>query len=144
MILQPIGIIHSPYKTREDAPRQGRFSEHRMELEIYEDYVDGLKDVEKATHLIVLYWQHLAKRDLLQVVTPHSPVLRGVFSCRSPARPNPIAFCAARLLHRNGNRLQVQGLDALDGSPLIDLKPYSGEIDSIAEATIGWLKSKDD
>ncbi|NMD43350.1 MAG: tRNA (N6-threonylcarbamoyladenosine(37)-N6)-methyltransferase TrmO, partial [Firmicutes bacterium] len=60
------------------------------------------------------------------------------------ARPNPIAFCAARLLHRNGNRLQVQGLDALDGSHLIDLKPYSGEIDSITEATIGWLKSKDD
>lgn len=142
IILHPIGIIHSPYKISGEAPRQGRFSEHLMELEIYEEYGDGLKDIEKATHLIVLHWLHLAGRDLLQVRTPHSKKVRGVFACRSPVRPNPIAFNIARLLHRNGNRLSVQGLDALDGSPLLDLKPYSSDLDSIPGVNIGWLKIK--
>ena len=140
--LQPIGIIHSPYKTIEDAPRQGRFSEHRVELEIYSDYLSGLKDIEKASHLIVLYWLHLADRDLLQTRTPFGSELRGVFACRSPSRPNPIAFCIATLLHRNGNRLLVQGIDALDGSPLLDLKPYSSDLDSISGVKIGWFKKQ--
>lgn len=80
-----------------------------MELEIYSDYVQGLKDIDGASHLIVLYWLHLAKRDVLQTKTPFGPDLRGVFACRSPSRPNPIAFCVAKLLHREENRLSAQG-----------------------------------
>lgn len=137
--LLPVGIIHSPYKTKSEAPFQGRFSDRRAELEIFAQYAGGLKDIEKTSHLIVLYWQHLASREVLQTKTPFGPELRGVFACRSPSRPNPIAFCAVRLLRRKGRRLLVQGLDAVDGSPLLDLKPYSSALDSITGVKIGWL-----
>ncbi|HHX86781.1 MAG TPA: tRNA (N6-threonylcarbamoyladenosine(37)-N6)-methyltransferase TrmO [Firmicutes bacterium] len=139
MGLIPIGVIRSPYRSPGDAPYQGRFSDQRVELEIYEDYVPGLKDIEHAPYLIVLYWLHLAGRDVLETKTPFGPEIRGVFACRSPSRPNPIAFCVARLLHREENRLLVQGVEAVDGSPLLDLKPYASDLDSIAGVQIGWF-----
>lgn len=142
MELQPIGVIHSPYKEPGAAPFQGRLSEAVCELELYSAYLPGLKGIEEVTHLIVLYWGHLAKRDVLQTRTPFSPEPKGVFACRSPSRPNPIAFCAAELLERKGNRLLVRGVDALDGTPLLDIKPYSSQIDSIPGAKIGWLKEQ--
>jgi len=140
--LKSIGVIRSPYRTSTEAPRQGRFSDKIMELRIHPEYVPGLKDIEKATHLIVLYWCHLASRDKLQTKTPYGPEIRGVFACRSPSRPNPIAFCVAEFIQRKGNCLFVRGLDALDGSPLLDIKPYSSDLDSINEAHIKWLKLK--
>jgi len=113
-----------------------------VELEIYPDYVEGLKDIEESSHLFVLYWLHRAKRDVLMTKTPFGPELRGVFACRSPSRPNPIAFCVAKLLGRKDNRLLVQGIDAIDGSPLLDLKPYSSDLDSIPGIKIGWFHKK--
>ena len=127
MELITIGIIHSPYRTQDDAPHQGRYSEQKAELEIFPKYSEGLKDIDEASYLIVLYWLHLANRDVLKTKTPFGPELRGVFACRSPSRPNPIAFCVVKLLHREDNRLLVQGVDAVDGSPLLDLKPYSSD-----------------
>ncbi|MEW6770697.1 MAG: tRNA (N6-threonylcarbamoyladenosine(37)-N6)-methyltransferase TrmO [Bacillota bacterium] len=138
MRLKPIGVIRSPYKTPEEAPRQGCLAGKEAVIELFPEFVPGLKDVEKATHLIVLYWCHLARRDVLQTTTPHGPELRGVFACRSPVRPNPIAFTVVKLLGVEGNRLRVQGLDAVDGSPLLDLKPYSPGIDSVSDARTGW------
>lgn len=111
-------------------------------MEIFPDYVQGLKDIEKASHLIVLYWLHLAKRDVLRTKTPFGPELRGVFACRSPSRPNPIAFCVAEQLGRKDNRLLVQGVEAVDGSPLLDIKPYSSDLDSLTEIQIGWFNKK--
>ncbi|MBE3586895.1 tRNA (N6-threonylcarbamoyladenosine(37)-N6)-methyltransferase TrmO [Desulfofundulus thermocisternus] len=140
MELIPIGVIHSLYRAPGEAPHQGRFSDRTAELEIYPQFMEGLKDVEQATHLIVLYWCHLAQRDVLQTRTPWGPEIRGVFACRSPSRPNPIAFCVAELLEVKENRLLVRGVDALDGSPLIDIKPYSSEVDSVPGARIGWFK----
>ncbi|MGB9791369.1 MAG: tRNA (N6-threonylcarbamoyladenosine(37)-N6)-methyltransferase TrmO [Thermacetogeniaceae bacterium] len=140
MELKPIGVIHTPYKTPEDAPRQGRLKESTAELEVFPQFVAGLKDVEQATHLIVLYWCHLGDRETLQTRTPFGPELRGVFACRSPSRPNPIAFCVAELLEVRGNRLIVRGVDAVDGSPLLDIKPYSTEVDSVPGARIGWFE----
>jgi tRNA-Thr(GGU) m(6)t(6)A37 methyltransferase TsaA len=137
--LRAIGIIHSPYRERKEAPRQGRLVRETAILEVFPEYLPGLKDIEQATHLIVLYWGHLAPRDVLQTRTPFGPEVRGVFACRSPARPNPIAFCVAELLSRDGNRLLVRGIDALDGSPLLDIKPYSPVMDSITGARIGWM-----
>ena len=138
--LVPIGIIHSPYRSTGEAPRQGRFSDQTAELEVYPPFREGLKDVERATHLVVLYWCHLASRQTLQTRTPYGPEVRGVFACRSPARPNPIAFCVAELLEVKEGRLLVRGVDALDKSPLLDIKPYSSAIDSVAGASIGWLE----
>lgn len=140
MELVPIGIIRSPYRTLKEAPFQGRFSDQLAELEIYSQFAEGLKDVDQATHLIVLYWCHLAARNTLQTRTPFGPEIRGVFACRSPSRPNPIAFGVVELLEVKGNRLLVRGLDAVDGSPLLDIKPYSSDLDSISGARIGWFK----
>jgi len=145
MQLTPIGVIHSPYKERGDAPRQGRLSENEITLEILPEFVAALKDIERCSHLIVLYWGDRANREILQSRTPFSEVLVGVFSSRSPNRPNPIAFCVADLIRQEDNCLIVRGVDALDGSPLLDIKAYAPALDSIPEATNGHIpKSLDE
>jgi tRNA-Thr(GGU) m(6)t(6)A37 methyltransferase TsaA len=144
MVLKPLGIIHSPYRTMDEAPFQGRFSERKAVLEIYEEFEDCLKDVEDSKYLIVLYWAHLADREVLQTVTPWGPEVHGVFACRSPSRPNPLQFCVVELLERDGKRLVVRGLDAVDGSYVLDIKPYSSRIDSIPDVHIGWFKDNDE
>ncbi|MEW5932740.1 MAG: tRNA (N6-threonylcarbamoyladenosine(37)-N6)-methyltransferase TrmO [Bacillota bacterium] len=143
MEIVPIGEVRSPYRMPEEAPQQGRFSDVLAELEVYPPFAEGLKDVEQATHLIVLYWCHLASRDTLVTRTPHGPEERGVFACRSPSRPNPIAFCVAELVGVEGRRLLVRGLDAVDGSPLLDIKPYSSRLDAVSGARIGWFEHHD-
>jgi len=139
MQLTPIGVIRSPYKQRGDAPRQGRLSDNEITLEIYPQFAAALKDVTRCSHLIVLYWGDRANRGTLQSRTPFSKVPVGVFSSRSPNRPNPIAFCVADLIRQEGNRLIVRGVDALDGSPLLDIKAYAPAIDCLPEATNGHI-----
>lgn len=134
----PIGVVRSPYRKRGDAPRQGRLAVTEAEIRIFDDYAPGLQDVENASHLIVLYWLDRADRGLLFATPPGETRERGVFSTRSPARPNPIGFGVVDLARRDGNVLTVRGLDALDGTPVLDIKPYSPEIDSIPSATGGW------
>jgi tRNA-Thr(GGU) m(6)t(6)A37 methyltransferase TsaA len=133
--LKPIGIIHSPFHQRGDAPRQGRFSDLESEIEVFPDYIPALKLVDRGSHVIVLYWQDRSDRSVLQSKTPFSKVPVGVFASRSPNRPNPIAFCVADLIAVDGGRLMVRGVDALDGSPLLDIKVYSPQVDSIPDAT---------
>jgi tRNA-Thr(GGU) m(6)t(6)A37 methyltransferase TsaA len=135
--LTAIGVVHSPYKQRGDAPRQGRLSDNEITLEIYPQFAAALKDVTRCSHLIVLYWGDRANRETLQSRTPFSDVPVGVFSSRSPNRPNPIAFCVAELIRQEDNRLVVRGVDALDGSPLLDIKAYAPAIDAIPRAANG-------
>jgi tRNA-Thr(GGU) m(6)t(6)A37 methyltransferase TsaA len=141
MELTPVGVIHSPYKERQDAPRQGRLSDNEITLEIFTDFAQCLQEIEKASHIIVLYWGDRAKRDVLQSRTPFSSEPVGVFASRSPNRPNPIALCVADLIRREGNRLTVRGVDALDGSPLLDIKVYAPAIDSFPNATSWHMPS---
>jgi len=141
--LKRLGIIRSPYRTMDEAPFQGRFSEEEAVLEIYDEFADGMKDVEASRYLILLYWGHLANRKVLRMVTPWGPEVRGVFACRSPSRPNPIAFCVVELIQREGSRLVVRGCDAIDGSAILDLKPYSSRIDCVPDARIGWFKDEE-
>lgn len=142
MNLIPVGIIHSPYKEKRDAPRQGRLSDCEMILEIYPAYMDCLKHIENASHLFILYWGDRANRDIHQSPTPFSKEPIGVFASRSPNRPNPIAICIVDLIHHEGNLLTVRGLDALDNSPILDIKVYSSAIDSIPHATYSQMSSK--
>ncbi|MBN2352637.1 MAG: tRNA (N6-threonylcarbamoyladenosine(37)-N6)-methyltransferase TrmO [Spirochaetales bacterium] len=142
MVLTPVGAAHTPYRDADRAPFQGRFSEATAEIEIFGEYAEALLDVEKSTHLYVLYWAHLADRGVLTTATPWGPEPRGVFACRSPARPNPINVCVVELMERKGNRLTVRGLDALDGSLVLDVKPYGASIDSVPGARIGWFEEK--
>ena len=139
MQLTPIGVIHSPYRERGEAPRQGRLSDNEIALEIFPKFAAGLKDIDRCSHLIVLYWGDRANRETLQSQTPFSETPVGVFSSRSPNRPNPIAFCMADLLRREGDRLIVRGVDALDGSPLLDIKAYAPALDSIPDVANGHI-----
>ena len=130
MQLQEIGVVHNDYKNLTDIPRQGRMSEEVSAVEIHPEFADGLLRIEQNKYLIVLYWAHLAKRDILKTLPPASKEIHGVFASRSPGRPNPLSLCIVELIERNGDILRVKGLDALDGSSVIDIKPYT-EMDSI-------------
>jgi len=138
--VKPVGIVRSPYKRDGEAPHQGRFSEEISEIEIFPEFEQGLKDIETCTHLIVLYWFDRARRDKLIAIPPHDRREHGVFATRSPNRPNPIGFSVVKLLKREGRVLRVKWLDALDGTPVLDIKPYSSQIDSIEDAKIGWFE----
>ena len=134
MELVPIGVIHSPYQERGQAPRQGRLSDNEITLEIHPQFAAALEGIGRCSHLIVLYWGDRADRETLQSRTPFSEVPVGVFTSRSPNRPNPIAFCVADLIRQEENCLIVRGVDALDGSPLLDIKAYAPAMDCIPQA----------
>jgi formylmethanofuran dehydrogenase subunit E len=141
MELNPIGVIHSPYRDRKEYPPQGR--EEICEIEIFEQYAEGLKDIDGFSYVILIYWLHQSKEFSFLVKTPWNSVPHGVFATRSPNRPNPIGYSDVELIEIDGNRLKVKGLDALEGTPLIDIKPYLPEIDAKANARVGWVKETD-
>jgi tRNA (adenine37-N6)-methyltransferase len=122
--LKPIGIINSKYKDKEDSPRQGRYSDEKSVIKVFNEYIENLEGIELHKYYMVFYWQDRAERDKLKVVPHDKTEKRGVFSTRAPVRPNPIGFCLVKLLEVKGNELTVQWLDALDGSPLLDIKPF--------------------
>ena len=125
MQLQEIGVVHNAYKNLTDIPRQGCMSEEISEIAIHPDFSDGLLKIEQNKYLIVLYWAHLAKRDILKTIPPAAREIHGVFASRSPGRPNPLSLCIVELIECSGSTLRVKGLDALDGSNVIDIKPYT-------------------
>jgi tRNA-Thr(GGU) m(6)t(6)A37 methyltransferase TsaA len=141
MEVNPIGVMHSPYKNRKECPPQGR--EEICEIEILDQYAEGLKDIDGFSHLILLYWLHSTKSYSLLVKTPWNSELHGVFATRSPNRPNPIGFSVVELVEINGNRLKVKSLDAVEGTPLLDIKPYLPEVDVKSNVRIGWAKDTD-
>jgi tRNA-Thr(GGU) m(6)t(6)A37 methyltransferase TsaA len=129
--LHPIGTVRSPFKTTRDAPHQGRFSDVESEIIVFDDYVPGLRDVEHYPHLIILSWFDRADRSSLFATPPHLRIEFGVFATRSPNRPNPIGLSLVDLIARSGGLLRVRGLDAIEGTPVLDIKPYTPDIDCI-------------
>ena len=125
MLLEPIGVVRSPLTDRASAPKQGDEGAPDAWLELDERVADGLDGIEAGDELIVLTWLHRAARDVLRVRPRDDPARpeRGVFSTRSPDRPNPIGLHRVRVLEVQGTRLHVGGLEALDGTPVVDLKP---------------------
>jgi len=140
--LKPIGIIHSPYKNLEDIPCQSYRSKKIGEVEIFKEYEDGLKDIEGFSHIIIVYYFHLSKNYSLNTRPFLDKELRGVFATRSPHRPNRIGISTVRLLGRRGNILKVKGMDVIDGTPLLDIKPYVQKFDERKNIKIGWLEDK--
>jgi tRNA-Thr(GGU) m(6)t(6)A37 methyltransferase TsaA len=124
-----IGRIRTPFQRRADCPRSGVGSDIRCTIEVFERYAAALTGIEAFSHLYVLYWMHQARRDVLVQHPRHRPDLSGTFALRSPVRPNPIALSLCPLLKVEGCVLTVQGLDCLDGTPLLDLKPHYPERD---------------
>jgi len=133
-----IGRIRTPWTDREQCPKNARESDAVCTIEVAPRWVPALKGIESSTHIIVLYWMGRARRDLVVQVPRHYGVGRGTFALRSPARPNPIAMSVARLIGVEGNRLSVIGLDCLDNTPLLDIKPYFASTDCVPEAIVGW------
>ena len=133
-----LGRIRTPWKERKDCPKNARESDAVCTVELDERWVPGLKEVETCSHLVLLYWMDKAPRNLVRQVPGHYGVPRGTFALRSPARPNPIAMSVAKLLRVEGNKLIVVGLDCLDGTPLLDIKPYFASTDSVPAAVVGW------
>ncbi len=138
---RPIGIIHSPFKEPKGTPIQPKAAEGiKGKVEVFSNYVEGLKDLEKFSHVILIYHFHLSKKSSLKVKPFMDEELRGVFSTRAPGRPNPIGISVVRLLKIEKNILYVQDIDIVDGTPLLDIKPYVPEFDAREASKIGWLK----
>lgn len=133
-----IGRIRTPWMRREDCPKNARESDAICTIEVDDRWAEALKDVETCSHLLVLYWMHEARRDLVLQVPRHYGKQRGTFALRSPVRPNPIAASVVRLISVEGTKLTVHGLDCLDGTPLLDLKPYFASTDAVGDAVVGW------
>ena len=133
-----IGRIHTPWPTRDDCPKNGRESDAVCTLVLDPRWVEGLRGLETASHVLVLYWMDKARRDLVLQSPRHYDELRGTFALRSPVRPNPIAAAVTRLVGIDGNRLAVVGLDCMDNTPLLDIKPYFASTDAVPEASVGW------
>jgi len=151
--LKPIGIIHTPYKKDGDVPYQAYKSRDVGEIEVFKEYEGGLKDIEGFSHLIILYEFHKSvKRSVKRehflessglLVKPYlDNTLHGVFATRSPNRPNLIGLTVVELLKRKGNILRVKGVDMLDGTPILDIKPYVPKFDQRDNVKIGWLEGK--
>jgi len=131
-----IGRIRTPWSDRSACPRNASGSDAVCMVELDPRYAEALAGLEAASHLILLYWMDQARRDLAIQVPRHHERPRGTFALRSPVRPNPIALSVVRLIGLDGTVLRVVSLDCLDGTPLLDIKPYLPAIDSRPEATM--------
>lgn len=140
--LKPIGVIHSPYPDRGEAPRQGCGREEICRVEVFKEFEEGLKDIDGFSHVSLIYWFHKSGGYRLLITTPWDTKLHGLFTTRSPNRPCPLGLCLVELVAREGNILSVKGLDAIDGTPLLDIKPYIPSIDEKTNVQVGWLKDR--
>jgi len=140
--LKPIGVIHSPYKNRGNTPHQGYRSEQISQIEVFREFEEGLQDIEGFSHIIVIYWFHESQGYHLLVRTPWDDIARGLFATRSPHRPCPLGLAVVELVASQKNVLKVKGLDAIDGTPLLDIKPYVLSIDEGSVVKSGWLEGK--
>ena len=129
-----IGRIRTPFKSRGECPKNPLQSQAIGRVEVDPRYAEGLLDLDSCSHVWLLYWMHEARRDLVRQVPAHLGRPRGTFALRSPVRPNPIALAALELVGIEGTTLIVRGVDCLDGTPLIDIKPYFASTDSFPDA----------
>lgn len=141
----PIGIIHSGHTVPENTPVQPVFAHGcRGSAELFPEFADGLQDIEGFSHIYLIFHFHLGGAARLRVKPFLQDIERGVFATRYPARPNPIGISIVRLLGREGNTLMLDGLDVLDGAPLLDIKPYVSRFDCIQTTGNGWQDEVDD
>lgn len=130
MLLRKIGIIYSEYTSRENAPKQGKYSDKEAIVEIFEEYTSALDGLKEGKSILVVYWGDRADRTVLKTIPPFMTEELGVFATRSPNRPNPIALCICEIISIDKNKLRVKGLDAFNESPLLDIKIHNIRIDN--------------
>jgi tRNA-Thr(GGU) m(6)t(6)A37 methyltransferase TsaA len=141
--LKPIGVIHTSYTEPKGTPIQPIGAKDiKGTIELKPEYVDGLQDLDGFSHIILLYLFHRAKPYSLKVLPYLETQERGVFATRYPSRPNPVGLSVVRLEKIEGNVLHVLDVDVLDGTPLLDIKPFIPDVDNRLDARIGWLEEK--
>jgi len=142
MQLRPIGTLHTPWRTIAECPRNGRQPNPPplCTAVVLPEFVEGLRSVETLSHLILLYWLDQTKPPELVFTPPFDDQPRGIFATRSPRRPNPIGLSVVALEKLDGNTLHVRYLDCVDGTPLLDIKPYFPTTDCEPGASMGWLR----
>ena len=146
MILKPIGRVHSPFKNKQDIDPEKfaastDFDPIEGELELKDEFAEGLTDLEDFSHIIVIFGFHKAEGFKLLTTPFLDNTPRGVFSTRSPHRPNPIGMTIVKIIERKNNILRVSGMDMFEGTPILDIKPYTPR-DQKEEIEIGWLTNK--
>lgn len=145
IVYQPIGTIRSPFQDPVGAPIQPRAAAGVKGKVILDPiYRDGLKDLEGFSHLILIYHFHQAGKGILQLKPFLDETIHGVFATRAPRRPNKIGVSVVKLLGIEDTTLEVENLDILDGTPLLDIKPYVPEFDSVQDVRVGWLEKQMD
>lgn len=146
IILKSIGQVHSPFKNVQDIKTEKLatkmdFSQIEGELEIKDEFSEGLTDIEDFSHVIVIFGFHKSEGFELLVTPPQDNTPRGVFATRSPHRPNPIGMTILKIIERKNNILHVSGMDMIEGTPILDIKPYTPR-DQKEGIQIGWLTDK--
>jgi tRNA (adenine37-N6)-methyltransferase len=153
LTLEPVGLIHSEHRDHVRTPIQPVCAQgSRGRVDIFPQFVDGLDDIEGFSHLHLIYWLHragevacsVAGPSPLKVVPYLDDVPRGVFATRTPVRPNPLGLSLVRLIERRGSVLVVEDLDVLDGTPLLDIKPYVEKFDLRLDSRGGWTDRVND
>ena len=138
---RPIGIIHSPFKEPKGTPIQPKAAKGiKGMVEVFSQYEEGLKDIKGFSHIILIYHFHLSKAYSLEVKPYMDNKLHGVFATRAPARPNPIGMSVVRLTEVKRNNLYIKDIDIVDGTPILDIKPYISELSSEDIIKKGWLE----
>lgn len=142
---KPIGTVHSPFKEPKNVPIQAAASKgSEGTIEIYPQYAEGLTDLDGFSYIILLYHLHLVQASSLMVKPFLDDTLRGVFATRAPARPNQIGFSVVKLVRIEGNILHISDLDVIEGTPVLDIKPYIPAFDCVQAERIGWFSGKID
>ena len=138
---QPIGVIHSPFEEPKGTPIQPPGAGGvKGSVEVFPAYVEGLKDLDGFSHIILIYHFHLAKSSSMLMKPFMDDQSHGIFAIRAPSRPNPIGISVVRLVKVKGNILHIEDVDIIDGTPLLDIKPYVPEFDPPEVEARGWLE----
>jgi tRNA (adenine37-N6)-methyltransferase len=139
-IMEPIGIIRTPFTCIENMPIQPKGAADTIgEVHIFEPYAEGLKDLEGFSHIYLIYLFHKADKMRLMVVPFMDTRQRGVFATRSPLRPNHIGLSIVEIIHIDGRTITLKGIDVLDQTPLLDIKPYIEAFDNVENSRSGWM-----
>jgi len=140
--MRPIGIIHAPFTEKSKTPIQAARSQAIGYVEVLPEFSDGLQDIEALSHIYLLYAFHESSGYKLQVKPFLDDQEHGIFATRYPYRPNPIGISIVKLLSRENNILTVEGIDTLDGTPLLDIKPYVPDFDLRTNVRTGWYETR--
>jgi len=141
-VMRPIGIIHSPFTDTSQTPIQSSISEAIGQVEVYSEFTEGLRDIDGFSHLHLLYVFHCSSGYALRVKPFLDDQLRGLFATRHPCRPNSIGLSVVRLLTRRENIIDIEGVDMLDGTPLLDIKPYVPDFDVRIDVKTSWYAQR--